>query len=104
MNEQELTFEQQQEIDAIAEKAFTPGSNANKARYDLYAWIEAHTAKAVLDGQIDEVAHMPHSRRPDLHSMSNDPIPQVLECNCYKGRRLKYLKTQRNALDKREDL
>lgn len=35
-----LTFEQQKKIDEIAERAYTPSSNSNKARYELYAYVE----------------------------------------------------------------
>lgn len=42
-----LTFEQQQEVDRLAKLAFTPSSNSNKYRYELYAFIEAHTAAQV---------------------------------------------------------
>lgn len=36
----ELTFEEQQAIDKIAERAYTPSSNSNKYRFQLYAHIE----------------------------------------------------------------
>lgn len=35
-----LTFEQKQKIDELGERAYTPSSNANKYRYQLYDYIE----------------------------------------------------------------
>jgi hypothetical protein len=38
-SEEELTFDQQQEIDRLARLAYTPSSNSNKHRFNLYAYI-----------------------------------------------------------------
>ena len=48
----ELTFEQQQEIDRLGKLAYTPSSNSNKYRYDLYAYINAAVAEAVRAAEV----------------------------------------------------
>ena len=57
--EQELTFEQQQEVSAILEAFITNPSNSNKFRFGLYAWIAAHTTQAIelasVRARIDEL-------------------------------------------------
>jgi hypothetical protein len=44
--DQALTFEQQQEIDRLARLAWTPSSNSNKYRYNLYAYVDLLLLKA----------------------------------------------------------
>ena len=51
----ELTFEQQQKVDELASKAFTPSSNSNKYRFDLYAYITDLITTQKKAARIDEL-------------------------------------------------
>lgn len=49
--EVELSFEQQQHIDELGKKAYTPSSNSNKYRYELYAYIDEVMRQALTTNE-----------------------------------------------------
>lgn len=53
--ENDLTFEQKQKIDRLGERAYTPSSDSNKWRFELYAEIQALVDKEVTKARQDEL-------------------------------------------------
>lgn len=68
IDEPQLTFEQQQEIDRLAKLAYTPSSNSNKYRFNLYAYIE----RLVLEARKEELSDFEPLQRD--HSKCLEPI------------------------------
>lgn len=71
----ELTFEQQQKIDELAKKAYTPSSNSNKYRFELYAYINSliddEVRKARVEGKLDGQIEAFQETREDTFKVSS---------------------------------